>query len=112
MGYELHITRSRDWLASEADPIGEEDCGKLVDADPELKITEFAETSTPQGILRIERLGLTRWSGHPHGQTVWFDLDKGRVSVKNPDEAVVTKMIAVATSLGARVVGDEGEVYD
>jgi hypothetical protein len=41
----------------------------------------------------------------------WFDSSDGAVVVKNPDEAVLAKLLAVAGHLGARVVGDDGEVY-
>jgi len=31
--------------------------------------------------------------------------------VKNPDEAILSKMCAIAEKIGARVQGDEGEYY-
>jgi hypothetical protein len=40
-----------------------------------------------------------------------FDFRDGRIVVKNPDQATIAKMVAIAESLGARVQGDDGELY-
>jgi len=42
----------------------------------------------------------------------WFAHFGDRVSVKSPDEEILIKMYAIASALGAKVQGDEGEVYD
>ena len=62
----------------------------------------------------------TVWLGNPvrspHG--VSFDLCRGRVNISGnaigtPDanDRTFAKLLAIANTLGARVVGDEGEVY-
>ena len=38
--------------------------------------------------------------------------DRGNVEAKNPDRALLLKMVSVAAHLGASVQGDDGEVYD
>lgn len=38
--------------------------------------------------------------------------DRGNVEAKNPDHALLLKMVSVAAHLGASVQGDDGEVYD
>ena len=110
MGYDLHITRARSWLESESWPITEGEWRALVASDPALEVTGVAEAGSGP-VVRYENPGLARWR-HPDGEEVWFDLRDGRVVVKNPDEPTIAKMIAVASQLGARVVGDEGEVYE
>jgi hypothetical protein len=40
------------------------------------------------------------------------DFSEGEIAVKNPDEPTIAKLIAIAATLGARVVGDDGEVYE
>jgi hypothetical protein len=44
--------------------------------------------------------------------SVWFNLEQGRVTVKDPDEPTIAKMCAIAKKLAARVQGEEGEYYD
>jgi len=41
----------------------------------------------------------------------WFWHFRDHISVKNPDEAILAKMYKIATSLNAKVQGDEGEIY-
>jgi hypothetical protein len=38
--------------------------------------------------------------------------DRGNVEAKNPERALLLKMVSVAPHLGASVQGDDGEVYD
>jgi hypothetical protein len=106
----LHITKAKLWTDSEASPIAESAWNQLVASDPDLEMTGVAEAETPDGVLRYENRGLAVWR-HPSGEKVWFDFRRGRVVVKNPDEATIEKMVAVARRLGARVVGDDGETY-
>ena len=108
MGYDLHITRAKDWLGSESQPIGEADWLACVTADAELELTGVAEAPP----LRYENPGLAVWRAHPGGDSVWFDLRDGRVVVKNPDEATIAKALSIAKRLKARVVGDDGEEYE
>lgn len=113
MGYDLHVTRAKNWTDSEACPITEAEWRAYVATDPELEVTGIAEVTTPEGeLLRYENPGLARWRGHPPDEEVWFDLRDGRVVVKNPDELTIAKMVSVARALGAWVVGDDGETYD
>lgn len=115
MGYDVHITRTAEWTDSESDPITLEQWQAYIASDPEMRADGFAEAATPSGTLRYENPGLavwTAWSEHGRdGNFAWFDLESGRVTVKNPDDAILLKMCAVADRLGARVQGDEGEHY-
>lgn len=38
-------------------------------------------------------------------------LVRGCISTKHPDQAILTKMLEMAGTLGARVQGDDGEEY-
>jgi len=111
VGYDLHITKASNWWESETNPIHLSEWRSLVGRDPELEETSAAEASLPEGTLRYENEGLAVWSAHPTGEQVWFDWRRGSVIVKNPDEATIAKMIAVAGGLGAHVQGDDGESY-
>ena len=112
MGYDLHITRAERWTESEDSPIRADEWLAVVAADPDFELTGVASVDTPEGSLRYENPGLVRWTGHPDQEEVWFDFRDGHVVVKNPDEATIARMIAVAGRLGARVLGDDGETYE
>jgi hypothetical protein len=66
-------------------------------------------------IIRCENAGLAVWTawarGGENGNWAWFDYWNGCIVVKNPDEAILSKMCAIAEKIGARVQGDEGEYY-
>jgi hypothetical protein len=52
------------------------------------------------------------YSGHAvKGNMAWFDYQEGTVVVKNPDDEILGKMRRIAAALGAKVLGDEGELY-
>jgi hypothetical protein len=112
LGYDFHITRARRSTDSEAHPITLEEWRACSAADPELEMTGVAEAETPSGVLRYESPGLAIWRAHPDGAQAWFDCRDGEIVVKNPDDAMIAKMIALAGKLGARVQGDDGEVYE
>jgi hypothetical protein len=76
----------------------------------------FAEARSSRGdVLRIQNEGLavwTAWPGEGRGNgRAWMDYHRGRIVVKDPDAALLRKMCAIAEKLGARVQGDEGELY-
>jgi len=112
MGYELHITKKKNWF-DEGSDISEQEWRDYVASDSEMKITGFAELPTPRGTtIRIESPLMAEWCGHSKGGVVWFDFRDGHVNLNNPDEEIIGKMQRIAKALGARVQGDEGEFYD
>ncbi len=117
MGYELHITRSQDWVDSEKNPISLEEWKSFVESSSDFRHDGFAEATTPYGdTIRVENEGLSVWTEYSkHGEDggmAWFDYHDGRIVVKNPDEEIIKKMFEVAQFFDAKVQGDEGEVYD
>jgi hypothetical protein len=100
MGWEVHLTRADDWTDSEANPITAPEWLAVVAADPQLRL------DTQNGPY------FAVWAGpcnHPDG--AWFDWADGCVSTKNPDRAILAKMLQLADKLGGRVQGDDGEEY-
>jgi hypothetical protein len=100
MGWEVHMTRADDWSNSDQRPITPEEWLAVVHSDPELRIDE---ANGPYFAV---------WSGpcsYPDG--AWFDWAEGCVSTKNPDRAILGKLLQLAAKLGAVVQGDDGEVY-
>lgn len=99
MGYDLHITRRRHWSDGGAD-ITTDEWLAYVRRDPELR-------------LRPE-MGpyFADWSGPCERDEPWLDWSKGQIYTKNPDAALINKMLAIACEFGAAVQGDDGEIYE
>jgi hypothetical protein len=79
-------------------PITPEDWRRAVCTDPEL---EFPDRGRKR-VLWVDQVGDER------GRML---LHNGRVVAKNPGQDLIAKMIILARLLGARVQGDDGEVY-
>ncbi len=103
MGYDIHITRRAHW-SDEGEPeitLGE--WRGVVKSDPELE----ALPPTSENPLTVMML-----SPHKERQAArYFHYCSGQIFVKKPCKAVLLKMLAIARTLNARVVGDEDEVY-
>jgi prepilin-type processing-associated H-X9-DG protein len=115
MGYDVHITRAAHWTDSESVPITLPEWRAYLASDPEMRLDNFAEAKVEGDILRYENEGLAVWTDYSRhgegGNMAWFDYRPGEVVVKNPDKEILAKMRQIAGSLGARVMGDEGELY-
>jgi hypothetical protein len=116
MGYDVHVTRASHWTKSKATPIALEEWIAYVGRDPEMRLDGYAEAQLPSGeTFRHDSAGLAVWtaySGHGNdGNMAWFDHRNGEIVVKNPDEEMIEKLCRIAKLLGARVQGDDGELY-
>lgn len=100
MGYELHVTRAGDWAENDASQISPEEWTKLVESDPEL---QFDTRNGPYFAV---------WAGHVEHPQSWFDWSEGNIHTKSPDRPTLGKMLQLAQRLGAKVQGDDGEVYE
>src|SRR3712207_100808 len=99
MGYDLHITRATQWSDNAGAEIPADEWLALVERDPEL-------TLEPENGPYF-----ARWTGPSRYPDPWLDWFRGNIYTKNPDGALLRKMVALAAALGARVQGDDGEVY-
>jgi hypothetical protein len=116
VGYDVHITRRRDWF-EDGPEIPKSEWLAFVTADPEMRLDGYAEARLPDGgVMRTQSEGLSVWTAYSlhrvDHRTAWFDYRRGNITVKNPDPEILRKMWSIAESLGAKVQGDEGEVYD
>ncbi len=116
MGYDVHITRAEHWTESDSTPIALDEWLSYVSSDHEMRLDNFAEADVGGGeVLRYENEGLAVWtaySGHDvNGNMAWMNYRRGNVTVKNPDDEILRKMRRIASALGAKVMGDEGELY-
>jgi len=98
MGYFLHITRRQHWV-DQGDAISFDEFVAYLRSD-----SEFTYPS---------QLGddFADWRSPKTGYDSWLFWNSGQIDTKNPESEFVDKMIAVAKSLGAKVQGDDGEVY-
>ena len=101
MGYNLYITRRRDWHDDVGPSITREEWFTLIDDDPELSLKSDSE-----GMY-------ANWVGECTYPDPWFAYDEhlGTIDTKNPDEPIIQKMLDIAARLDARVQGDDGEIY-
>ena len=98
MGYDLHITRRKDWSA-EGSEITADEWMAYVRTDPELQP------------FPVNGSHFIIWSGQSTIQESWLDWSEGCIYSKHPDRALVAKMLVIARHFGATVQGDDGETY-
>jgi hypothetical protein len=98
MGYDLHITRKRQWSDEAGLLITESEWRNVITRDPELSLD--CETSCEGSIFAA-------WNSKP-GALAHHD---GEISAKNPEKLLIGKMVRIARQLGADVQCDDGEVY-
>lgn len=116
-GYDVHITRRKVWSDDKGPAITLKEWQTLVASDSEMRLDGYAEAETTAGNkLRVQSDGLavwTKYSGHgKSGNMAWFHWRRGEIAVKNPDREILIKMFQVAKKLGAKVQGDDGELYN
>jgi len=117
MGYDLHITRKNDWHDPKGPEISLAEWRAVVQADPGMRLDAFAQARPDDGgVRRASCDGLSVWteySQHDEARNkAWFLYSRGEIRVKNPDDEIIRKMWSIAQALGAKVQGDDGEVYD
>jgi hypothetical protein len=108
MGYDLHITRAPEVWESELHPITPEEWLRVVEDDPSLCLVG-ADPKLNRSGFRGPYFAI--WSGPSEHKIPWLNWLRGRVYSKNPDEALIKKLVEIAKRLKARVIGDDGEVY-
>ena len=116
MGYDIHITRRKNWYDEDGPEIPLSEWAAYVAGDPEMRMDGFAEAAVGSGsVLRLESDGLAVWTNYSrdgeHGGMAWFSYSQGSVRVKNPDPEIMGKMHLIAEHFGAKVQGDDCEVY-
>jgi hypothetical protein len=100
MGYDLHITRADFHAINDGREITADEWMRYVESDSELH-------SLPENGAYF-----VKWSGKSKYPDPWLDWSGGNIYSKNPDKAIVAKMLQIAQRLGARVQGDDGEFYE
>ena len=97
MGYNLYITRAEFWAENEGAYISADEWMDIVEKDPSL-------TLDPENGAYD-----TTWEGK---EEYWLDWSGGNIYSKYPDAKLTAKMCEIAEALGARVMGEDGEIYE
>lgn len=100
MGYDLHITRKQFWSDENGPIISLEEWQNYVASDRDIQ--SDPENPGPKSYIIIS---------HPERWPLWWNKRRGEIYTKNPDKFVVAKLVQIARSLNARVLGDDDEVY-
>jgi len=105
MGYSLHIERPES-------PISQEEWEIWVNNAPDFNLSrEWKTTNSKTGsVIAIPCDALGEWVRPDGDGRVAFDYSNGRISFR-ADQAALHKAKQIAEELGARIVGDEGEIY-
>jgi hypothetical protein len=99
MGYDLHITRKEFWADDEGPEITLEEWRNYVATDSSIMLDE----KNPGGQNYVLRVGQNMCP-------LWWD-ERAEIYTKNPDPTVIAKLVQIANVLGAKVMGDDGEIY-
>jgi hypothetical protein len=102
MGYTLHITRKEGWSDDTGPVIDEAEWRRIIEEDPELTLDLDTRCVMTNGEFIF-----AAWKTEP-GAMGWYH---GEITAKNPDEALIAKMVRIAQKLDATVQGDDGEIY-
>ena len=98
MGYDIHITKRDEWYDEDDLGITREEFIQLVDGRDELSIVDQDSAD----LMAIRDGDETQW-------LMWDS--SGDVLSKNPSQGMIAWMYEIAQLLGAKVQGDEGEIY-
>lgn len=100
MGYNLYITKKENPSDDAGERISHDEWFDYVDRHAQLKISE---SMTPTSSSNYVQWGnMDGW---------WLSWHDGQIDSKNPSCDHIERMIAIASDLGAKVMGEELEQY-
>lgn len=99
MGYDIHITRKEFWADEDGPEITLEEWRNYVATDSSIMLDE----ENPSGQNYVFRSGQNLCP-------LWWN-ERAEIYAKNPEPTVIAKLVQIANALGAKVMGDDGEIY-
>ena len=107
MGYNLSIQRE-----NEGNKITVEEWKSYLNSDSEFKsIEDYSATLGDGKILTVSTPNAGLWKAVKGEVPFTFSEKCGWITVKNPENWIIEKMISIANKLDAVVLGEEGEKY-
>jgi len=108
VGYELHVVRTREWSEAAKKPILKSEVDMLIARDRELKWSQSDfEDMRDKRSGKVIRYFMIEWQSQ---SAFWWYQDQ--IYCKNPNELQQRKLVQIARTLKAMVIGDEGERYE
>jgi hypothetical protein len=108
MGYELNIQRK-----NEQNKINAKEWITYMESDSEFsRIEEFSADLGNNEVLTVPTPNGGLWKSDKGEVPFTFSEKYGEITVKNPENWIIKKMISIAGNLNAVVLGEEGEKYD
>lgn len=105
MGYELNIVRDKN------NRISLQEWQNYIAQDSEFKSISEYSASVGLDVLTFSTPDAGLWISEKGEIPFTFYEGRGEITVKNPDQWIIDKMIQISETLNAQVVGEEGEVY-
>ncbi|MCO7557250.1 hypothetical protein [Metapseudomonas otitidis] len=98
-GYDLHITK-KDFWADESGPcISREEWSNYVKTDNEIQRDDKNSIDDFLVSLELEKF------------PIWYNPELCEIYTKDPSENAINKLVKISKILGAKVQGDDGEIY-
>jgi hypothetical protein len=98
MGYEVHITRAIPGFYCERFPVTAAEVLDLVRQAPDLDVPTNPTASSEVFMVTV-------------GEDDWLLFSRGELRTKHPGEPLIRRMLALAASLEAWVLGDDDHIY-
>lgn len=95
MGYEVSIQRREE-------KISQEEWATYVYNDKEFSNSTLKKIDTDVSV----------WNSYLGEVPFLYDENSGSISVKNPNDFILKKMVSISKKIDAIVIGEEGEVYE
>lgn len=100
MGVEFHITRAEFWAENDDYQISADEWLDIINSDPELSLSP--ESGEFHAI----------WNGERSDGEDWLEWFQGNISTKWPPTSLYRKMLQISQKLNAKVMDDNGTVYE
>jgi hypothetical protein len=100
MGVNFHITRAEFWADNSDAQISSKEWLGLIEADAELSL------ESSNGAFHAV------WTGEGSEDGAWLDWFEGNVFTKWPNTALYRKMLQISRTLNAKVMDEEGILYE
>ncbi len=107
MGYDVHMVKTDHWQNAGENPITKEQADEIIAADKELSWSQKDYVDTKDENGRVTRYFAINWKNVP-----CFLCSGDQITCSNASPEQVIKLVLISKSIGAKVIGDDGEIYD